>query len=347
MTRKMGAAIPLITALLLASCNTATPGEPPSPSSPPPTATATPRAERVASRPTVPPRSATAVPPTSSVPTATPTRIPTLASLPRGVLHTNESTPSPNGKWIVRHLQHDAQTDVPTDYGTHPYLYHSQSLLAADNSVTHTIRADWIPDGLGATWPQFLGWASDSSAAFVYMGGSPDGCALSGWSEEVWRVSVPDGEVTVLGAVPRSPSLSADSRWLGGIGNVDETTAEFAWIAAASGERGRSTFPIPRAEDGTAGEVVAPYWSPDGSAIVARVAYGACTEDWREVLVYHELGTAEAHAILERTASSGYLWIDDWLPDDTLVITDRPPWWGESGVAPKVLRIDARTGEKR
>ncbi len=338
----------LLAALVLASCNRAAPAAEPTLRPPPPTWSPTEWAEDIARGPKVPTSTATPVPPTSAVPTATPTPIPTLESLPPSVLNTYDSAPSPDGRWLVRHLVHDARVGVLREYGEHGYYYNSQSLVAADGAITRTIRTDWITGDIGDTLPQFLGWAPDSAAAFVYMARHGDGCVLSGSSDDVWRVSVPDGEVTVLGAVPGSPSLSADARWIGGVGYVDETTAEFAWINVTTGATGRDTFPIPLADDGTAGWVVDPRWSPDGSAMVARVAYDACSDDWREALVYHELGTADSRVILEtKDVDSGFLWIDDWLPDDTLVVTDRPSWWGASDVEPRVWRIDARTGAER
>lgn len=116
-------------------------------------------------------------------PTPSPTPWPTLATIPPSVFDERLSEPSPDGAWRVRAIQHGEQRSAPAPWDPSQeryWGYHSQHLVSADGTITHTVYADWIPDGLGAPRPDegvaqaaIVGWAKDGTLEIKELG--------SGW----------------------------------------------------------------------------------------------------------------------------------------------------------------------
>ncbi|MCB9175987.1 MAG: hypothetical protein H6648_02420 [Caldilineae bacterium] len=242
---------------------------------------------------------------------------------------------------------HDESLELSTARGEQYWNYVSQHVAATDGSITHTVRAEWVPDGVGGLFPHVLGWTLDSSAAFLYMGGGPDGCGVNGFSQDIWRVSTDDGSVLNLGSVPGIPSLSRDATRIGGSRLLDDEQGEVTWIEAATATQHSSSFPVPQDLSAEWAELSPPIWSPDGKSIVVRVAYNGCSAEWHETLVFHDLVTGASNVVAESSEGFATLYVEDWQPDDALVVSESVSPWANSNSDSVERRIDARTGRTR
>lgn len=286
-------------------------------------------------------RAATPEPPILSTP------LPTLEAMPRAVIEARDSEPSPDQRWIVRHLVHDESRTVLSGSGSEsfelPFRYHTQHLVSVDGTITHTIHAEWIADALGVSLPLFVGWDPASRAAYVTTAGAGDGCAVNGWSESLLRVDVTDGAVRELGTVGGTPRLSPDGRRIGAVRGVEGGQVELrwietgdgealerpsgeyasetgyssiAWLETAEGEAQGLRFGFPLDDDPTAnGQEGPPTWSPDGTAVIVPFHYGACSETWRNRLVLVDLRAGESQVIWEPDERHGRIEVEEWTAD--------------------------------
>lgn len=271
--------------------------------------------------------------PTAALAESTNPPPPTLEALPEKVANVYEGPSSPDGKWRLLTLHYDEHRRWPQPGGDedHYMTYYAQVIAATAGDLTRTIRAGWLPDGLGAPSPQTLGWSDDSASAYVFTGASADGCGIGMASEEILRYDLADGRTRAIGAGPGRPTLALGGRAIAYTDLVGPGRGELLLLDTDSGEKRRWPFPltIPGTPDGT--------WSqgpllegvsvaPDGSGAIAEVHYGVCQDDWRNALVHLDLVTGQATELVPDDGAALLRRVVGWPGGGEVLIAEHPPF---------------------
>jgi Tol biopolymer transport system component len=230
--------------------------------------------------------------PASAEPTAEPvpeTELPDTAALELA----NETTiVSPDGRW-----QATAAQSEPVIAGDLEKFY--TTLSVTDGRTTWTPVAEWRGYGLGYLWPTVVQWSEDGRYLYFTNNSSPDGCALFINGTDLYRLDLSDGTVTEL--LPAGSTgylaLSPDETQVAYTSYMDNQVT----LHVRDLENGQEEQIKLYAEEEYAQSAV--IWSPDGTQLLATLAFEACNPDWSQSIVRVDLSDKSVTMLIDKDNS--------------------------------------------
>jgi hypothetical protein len=325
----------ILLALNLAACvrPVSTTSSPPGPAqtSPTPASLSLPSAN-VAPLPTFGPPTPTSALPTAAAPVALPTlptaglpsATPLLTSLPS---EPPTATPdltqmgrdswlslSPDGVWQAEvEVYFPAQSDEPAA----PARYYTRLIVRhASGSPAWTVVDEWRDFGLGATTPIVFFWSPRDEYVLVADSGTPDGCALFGYTSHLRRVYLTTGAVQpwssdlqgVLAITPDGDLLIVFENPAPSLRLVD-VNASPLHVTRAERQLTYSTLPGEWQAGGAR-------WDPSGKLLAFTAYPAACPPEVTYIYTLDPL-SGDIEVILD--GASGWLDIQDWTTNGLLL----------------------------